>query len=132
MADHTTDAADLLVAGALELLERSRSQLARSTDGDIALMCRIVEETADRLAEAAKDPWCSGSLAEALLDWRDRLSSYLLASRALAELDVDRQLAAQLLRRGVDEVIERCARVSFNGTRRPGVGFDDWAPFGGS
>ena len=95
-------------------------------------MCRIVEETADSLAEAAKDPWCSGSLAEALLDWRDRLGSYLLAARALAELDVDRQLAPQLLRRGVDEIIGRCERMSMTGSPRPGVGFDDWSPFDNS
>lgn len=123
MADHVTHAADLLASGALDLLERSQSQLARGGD-DLTLMCQIVEETADRLAEAAKDPWCNGSLSEALLDWRDRLSSYLLASRALAELDVDRQLAAQLLRRGVDEVIGRCVRASSRDGSL-GVGFDD-------
>ena len=126
------DASDILVTGALDLLERSQSQLARCRDDELGPMSRIVEETADRLAHAAKDPWCSGSLAEALLDWRDRLGSYLLASRALAELDVDRQLAAQLLRRGVDEIIGRCTRLSLGGTTRPEVGFDDWAPFDNS
>jgi len=101
-----------LAAGTLELLHRTQAQLARRSDADVAVMCQIVEDTADRMSEAARDPWCPGSLSEALVDWRDRLSSYLLAAQALAELDVDRALAAQLLRRGVDEVIDRCVRVS--------------------
>ena len=108
---------------ALELLHNAQAQLARRRDSEIGLMCRTVEEVADRLAGAARDPWCRGSLSEALLDWRDRLSSYLLAAQALAELDVDRALAAQLLRRGVDEVTDRCVRLA----HRPpiGVGWDD-------
>jgi hypothetical protein len=109
--------------GALDLLQGAQAQLARRSDSEIGFMCRTVEEVADRLAEAARDPWCRGSLSEALLDWRDRLSSYLLAAQALAELDVDRALAAQLLRRGVDEVTDRCVRLG----ARPaiGVGWDD-------
>jgi len=108
MAESTPWATDVFAMRELDVLRRARTALSAVVDagegGDLAW--QLVQDVADQLAMAASAPSCPPTVGATLLDWRDRLGSYILAARALAELDVHRGMAQQLLCRGLDEVIE--------------------------
>lgn len=94
---------------ALSMLVATKHCIAvarREQELDDELSTKLVERVADGLAEMARDPFCPPAVGTALLDWRDRLWSHILAAGALAELDIDRGLPEQLLRRGLDEIID--------------------------
>lgn len=92
---------------AVSVLRRAREEidLLDATDAGMEARWGLVELAADRLALAAKDAACPVALSVLLLDWRDRLSSHVLVARALAEMEVHPDLADQLLRRGLDELL---------------------------
>lgn len=105
-------AVDVQVLAAVEVLRRARARLAQlpAIAAATEVPWQLVEEAADHLAETAGDPSCREPLAAVLLDWRDRLGSFVLAARALADLDVHNDLAHQLLCRGLDEAIDESPR----------------------
>ena len=94
--------------GAVTLLRRARAELGRlEAEGATAAQRRaVVVEAAERLARLARRPSCPVVLGAVLHDWRDRLGSHVLVAEALAELEVHPDLADQLLRRGVDELLD--------------------------
>lgn len=104
--------------GARAVLRRARTELAvLDAEGASATRRRaVVVAVADRLAALARRPGCPPAVADVLHDWRDRLGSHVLVAEALAELEVHPDLADQLLRRAVDELLdeapERLAGVS--------------------
>lgn len=102
---------------AVAVLRRARAGLdALQADGAPAEAQRaLVDGATERLAGLARDSACSRLLGDALTDWRDRLASYVLVAETFADMEVHPDLAEQLLRRGLDEVLEeapsRLARV---------------------
>ena len=102
----------MLALTAVQDLRRARTRLAALAETAASAEDRrhIVQGAADRLATRATDSACSAPLAAILLDWRDRLSSHILASRALADLDVHRAAGEQLLQRGLDDAIDEAPR----------------------
>ena len=72
--------------------------------GSTAEGCHIVESVADRLAALGRLT-TSRKLGSALHDWRDHLSSHVLAARDLEGIGVDDGVAAHMLLRGVNDVM---------------------------
>ena len=108
MADSILLSVEALAARELGVLRRARARMS-VVDNDAGpghVRWRVVQDAADHLARVARDATCPDALGVVLLDWRDRLSSHILAARALAELDVHRDLAEQLLCRGLDEITQ--------------------------
>jgi hypothetical protein len=87
-----------LASGAIDRLDRHADRLG--ADGRRA----VVEVVAEQLAALATEQGCTEAGRRVLLDWRDRLSSYILAAQALDELDVHADAADQFLRRGLEEL----------------------------
>jgi hypothetical protein len=124
------EAADLSSAtagAAIALLRRARVDLGHlerlGADHDVRRA--LVVGVADRLDTIARDAGCPLDLAVLLHDWRDRLGSHVLVAEALADLEVHPDLADQLLRRGLVEVLEEApARLAARpaGTTRAAAG----------
>jgi hypothetical protein len=86
---------------------RRRLDLPSVRPDDVEAKRRVVEAAAERLARTAMNADCPVQLTLLLLDWRDRLGSFVLAASAVTDLDVHADVAERLLRRGLDEVIEQ-------------------------
>lgn len=114
---------DALLVKAAGLLERARvdlSSVVRTTD-DVDAWCEVVDDAARWLALLGADEACPREVSNALLDWRDRLSSHILAARALAEIEVHADVEAHMLERGLSDVAaEVAARRSASATVRLG------------
>ncbi|MEY2592255.1 MAG: hypothetical protein QOJ67_4239 [Acidimicrobiaceae bacterium] len=93
-------------------LERDGSTVTVLTDGlaDVERLVVILESTAKR--ESLAEP-----VVRRVLDWRDRMSSYLLAARALDEINVDRGVAVSLLARGLLTIDEEL--TAYEAAREP-------------
>jgi hypothetical protein len=72
-----------------------------TTDTLLAKALADVERLVEVLGETAKRETIAEPLARRVLDWRDRMSSYLVAAHALEEISVDRGVAVNLLARGL-------------------------------
>jgi hypothetical protein len=88
-------------------LEGARRQLDHPAvvDAPVEVAARFVDAAAESLTREAAVDSCPHALRTILLDWRDRLGSHVLTARALGELEVHPDLARQLLRRGLDEIL---------------------------
>jgi hypothetical protein len=96
-----------LARRAVTRLHRARTQLDEPAFAEVTVevAARSVDASAAPLRVVAGDDRCPDDLRTVLLDWRDRLGSHVLTARALGELEVHPDLARQLLRRGLDEVL---------------------------
>lgn len=100
-----------LARRAIARLHRARQQLDDPAFDEVSVeaAARMVDAAATPLVLVASDDACPDDLRTVLLDWRDRLGSHILTARALGELEVHPDLARQLLRRGLDEVLGEAA-----------------------
>ena len=89
----------------------ARARLEQDCIGHVLLtdVLADVEQVARILAIAAGRDAVTDAAKRQLLDWRDRISSYLLAADALREINVDRGVAVNLLARGLLMVDEELA-----------------------
>lgn len=95
---------DLLRDG-VSLLQLTRARLHHGAGRSRLEPMRLVEEVGTRLAELAAVPDCPSAIEVALLDLRDRLDSFALSARWLAEAGIAVDVRLDLLRRGLDEVV---------------------------
>lgn len=92
---------------ALALLRRARAELDGTHRTASPTERRaVVALLADRLGALARHPDCPVAVGVLLHDWRDRLGSHVLVAEALAELELHPDLADQMLRRGIDELLD--------------------------
>jgi hypothetical protein len=94
----TTRASSVIAAAQREL-----SSLPGDQDGFERSLV-VVELAVRELDRLSRRLDCSDRANRWLIDWRDRLGSYLHAARALADVRIDTDVARHLLQRGVDEV----------------------------
>jgi hypothetical protein len=91
-------------ACAVILLAQGTLDAAVQAGSEIDAWYRIVDTAGERLARLSVDDSCDRSTGLILLDWRDRLSSHVLAARALADIQVHADVEIHMLERGLVEV----------------------------
>jgi hypothetical protein len=84
-------------------LGSARARLEQDHAGPVSLTDVVadVERLVSTLAATAGRESVTDPVKRQLLDWRDRMSSYLLAADALQDSNVDRGVAVNLLARGL-------------------------------
>jgi len=92
------EAARAVVAG------RNSLALSRRDGEAVERGCAIVDSVAVVLADLAAGEDHHG-VRSTLLRWRDHLSSHVFAARALLDVEVDDELAAHMLERGLAELV---------------------------
>ena len=101
-----------ITAEAIAVLHRAQRELpgAATSGWSSAGACDVVELAAERLAALGRLSHAD-ALRRALLDWRDRLSSHVLAARALDEIGLHDDVAAHLLERGIVDVLAELSEL---------------------
>jgi len=101
-----------VAAEAAAVLGRAHRELIGVLDGDEGGDgCDVLERAADRLGALGRLGGCSARLGRSLLDWRDHLSSHVLAARALQDIGVHGDAATHLLERGLADVAGQLAAL---------------------
>ena len=79
-------------------------------DAPLASLAATVEDVASRLASLLPADSLDDEGRARLLDWRDHLSSHVLAAHALTDVQVSQAAAVQVLERGLADVAARIAQ----------------------
>ena len=91
-------------ASAVILIAQGTLEAALEVGSEATSCYRIVDTAGDRLALLSMDESCDRRTGLMLLDWRDRLSSHVLAAQALADIEVHADVEIHMLQRGLAEV----------------------------
>src|SRR4051812_46494333 len=75
----------------------------------------VVDTAMAGLDDLSRRADCTDQANRWLVDWRDRLGSYLHAARALAEVRIDTDVSRHLLHRGVENIGRAIALVRWEG-----------------
>lgn len=102
------DRAALLREGTARL-EVAQARLG-ATDGSTRHASAIIDDAADELAALARAADCPELVEVVLLDLRDRLGSFVLSARWLADADVHESAQVDLLTRGLDAALAEAHR----------------------
>jgi hypothetical protein len=101
----------LLRAGRLVLAGQAELDAHLAVGAPVELLCAVLERVATGLAALVRPEEEGREPRRTLLSWRDHLSSHVLAARALNEIEVDTDLQAHLLERGLAEVSASYAAI---------------------
>jgi hypothetical protein len=91
-------------AASIVTLADRRLRVLAKDGGSFEDALRFVEQAVLALDHLSRRADCTDLANSRLVDWRDRLGSYLHAARALADVRIDSGVANHLLQRGIDDV----------------------------
>jgi hypothetical protein len=106
-----------LAALAGEVIALAQQRLGVLPEGRLGFdhAVAVVDAAVSGLDELSRRADCTDQANRWLVDWRDRLGSYLHAARALADVRIDTDVARHLLHRGVDDIGLAIAIIRWEG-----------------